>query len=124
MEEKEKPKLNDARYTSLGSYRALYDIRAVDEEKKIWKGRPIIDFSMQKMPGVQKASETAWVFFSREYDDRNDWDRLYHEIEIDDEEILGQPFILVPKEKILFAYDPPPVGIILPHPGICYDKPN
>jgi len=114
------PSLNQARMQSFGAYRAFYDIQPVDEEKKIWRGRPIIEASVQqKFGGTPEALQTGWVFFTREYDDRNDWDRLYHEFWFEDARILGQPFLLVPKEKLLFGYNPPPKGgIVLPGPGI------
>jgi hypothetical protein len=117
MDEK-KPKLNNARMYTTGSYRGVYDVKCVDEERKIWKGRPIVDARIAEMPQMKGQVDTGWVFFSREYDDRNDWDRLYHEIEFEDESILGQKFLLIPKEKMLFGYDPPTEGIILPHPAV------
>lgn len=113
----DRPKLNAARFYSIGSYRGFYDIKCVDEKKQIWKGRPIIEPSMQKSPIAAKLV-SSWVFFTREYDDRNDWDRLYHEHWFEDESILGQKFLLVPKEKILFAYEPPPTGILIIEPGV------
>ncbi len=112
-----KPPLNAARLFSFGAYRPLYDIKPVDEEKKLWKGRPVIEPSMKKMPGAQQI-ESSWVYFTRDYDDRNDWDRLYHEHEFEDENIIGQKFILIPKEKLLFAYEPPPSNILLVDPGV------
>jgi len=109
----EEMKLNDARVYSFGNYKPLYDLKCVKGD--VWRGRPVIEPQMTKLPGFnQKAFEATWIFFVRRYDDKNDWDRLYHEIELGPEWI-GQPFILVPKDKLLFAYEPAPEGgIILP----------
>jgi len=117
----EKPKLNAARLISFGAYKMLYDIQPVDEGRRIWKGRPVIPAELSKMPGAPKSFK-EWVFFHRNYDDRNDWDRLYKEFEFENEGIIGQKFIAIPKEKLLFAYDPPPSGILLPDAGIQFGR--
>jgi len=122
-----KKELSQARFSSLGSYKALYDYERVDAvyegaPMEVWRGRVMIEPQMDNVPGMKKKVDTGWIFFTREYDDRNDWDRLYHEIEFN-EELFGIPFILVPKEKLLFAYDPPPKeGIILPSPSIQFPR--
>jgi len=110
-----KPELSNARVYSFGAYRLLYDIQCVDEAKQVWRGRPVFEPQMTKLPGFnQKAFDASWIFFSRRYDSKNDWDRLYCEIEMG-AEWIGQPFVLVPKEKLLFAYEPAPTGgIVLP----------
>jgi len=117
---KEKPLLNASRIFSFGTYKPLYDIQCIDEERKIWKGRPIVEPLDKKVPAamVEKMRQ-SWIFFHRNYDDRNDWDRFYREHEIVDESIAGQKVLLVPKEKLLFAYEPPPgAGIIIPMAGV------
>lgn len=112
-----KPLLNAARFADFGAYRLLYDIQPVDEERGIWKGRPVVQDKIKKLPGSE-SMEKSWMFFHRNYDDRVDWDKMYKELEIEDESIAGQKILLVPKEKLLFAYDPPPgAGIIIPMPG-------
>ena len=112
-----KPELNNARIYILANYRLIYDYHPVDEARGVWKGRIVIDATQSKMPGAKQA-ESSWVFFSRHYDDNFEWDQAYPEIEMCNKDIIGQQFLLVPKEKLLFAYDPPTEGIILPHPAI------
>jgi len=115
-----KPLLNASRIFSFGTYKPLYDIQCIDEERKIWKGRPIVEPLDKKVPAamVEKMRQ-SWIFFHRNYDDRNDWDKFYREHEIVDESIAGQKVLLVPKEKLLFAYEPPPgSGIIIPMAGV------
>ena len=112
----EKPKLNNARLQSFGGYFAIYDVQLVDEKQNIYKGRPVMG-PISKTTLPSNIIEADWVFFIDEYDDRNDWDRLYHQLSFDDN-LLGQPFVLVPKEKLLFKYSPPTEGIVLPPVGM------
>lgn len=108
--------MNNARMATFGSYRAVFDVQCVDDGQKIWKGRPVIEERMKKI-GIPIPEDPGWIFFSREYDTRenkNDWDLLYHEFIFPDEKILGVPFMLVPKEKLLFGYNEPTKSILLP----------
>jgi len=105
------PKLNNARMNTLGGYKALYDIEVVDEKQKLWRGKPMVEEKM-KRPGMPAPPEHVWIFFSRDYEIQtgdqkiNDWDLLYHEYMIDDETLMGVSFLLVPKEKLLFGFEP------------------
>ena len=111
------PLLNAARIHQFGTYRLLFDVRVVDEEQGIWEGRPVPEANLSKLPGAQEM-EKSWVLFTRVYDDKNEWDKVYPEYEIKDAEMFGQTLLIVPKEKILFSYNPPPgAGIVIPMPG-------
>ena len=101
--------LNNACIFTLGSYKAVYDVECVDEEQKIWKGKPLpLPVKRAKgPPSLVDAPANSWLFFSRMYHDTNDWDMYYPEIEIKDPKIAGVPFLLIPKEKHLFGYEPP-----------------
>ena len=117
-EPKEKPLLNAARIHQFGTYRLFFDVRVVDEAQGIWEGRPVPEANLSKLPGAQEM-EKSWVLFTRVYDDKNEWDKVYPEYEIKDAEMFGQKLLIVPKEKILFSYNPPPgSGIVIPMPGI------
>lgn len=108
-------KPNNACVFVTSKYRAVYDIEEVDAKQKIWKGKPLplpIDEGKGR-PAMLMAPARSWTFFSRMYHKENDWDRFYPEIEFEDEEIAGVPFLLVPIEKVLFGYEPPTV-IALP----------
>jgi len=110
----EEPSLNGAALIGVGNFRPLYEIEPVDEERKIWRGRPIPTANEKKHPALSGDQEDHhWIYFHRTYDDRNDWDRLYFEHEFTGLETFGVPFILIPKEKILFAYDEAPKDGIL-----------
>lgn len=111
-----KPILNNAVLQTFATYRAVYDVSCVDEKQKIWKGRPVVGASMSVMPGGGDAVEHGWIYFSRIYSDTNDWDKVYPEFEFNGD-LIGSPFLLIPKEKILFGYNPPTEGILLPPPG-------
>ena len=99
-------KLNsaDARFTN---HFAFIEIEVVDEKIGLWKGKPI-------MPsGPEEAFKFG--FFSRKYDRKNsDIDRMLEEFWVEDESILGVKFLLVPREKVLFAYNPPSSIIKVP----------
>ena len=103
--------LNNARMNTLGGYKALYDIEVVDEKQKLWRGTPMPEEHM-KRPGMPKPPEAVFIFFSRDYEIQtgdqkiNDWDLLYHEYEITDESLFGVKILLVPKEKLLFGFEP------------------
>jgi len=108
-----KNELNQARIRTFGGFIPVYQISIVDEEQKIWKGKPIVDVE------ARSQIKNREVFFSREYlPDTNELDKVYHEVHFEDEEILGVEFWLIPKEKLLFGYDEAPKeGIILPKPN-------
>jgi len=93
--------LNNARIKCFGSGVPVYNWTCVDNDRSIWKGTRIIE------PGTPSdAFET--VYFSRLYDlDNSDLDRMIHEYEFIDTDILGVPFLVVPKEKLIFGYDAP-----------------
>lgn len=109
-----------ARMETFGGYKAVYDIQPLDEDQKIWRGRPVIEARGGKSapPGITAQMQRGWVIFSRRYDDRSDWDRMYPEITLDDK-LFGAPILLIPKEKLLFTYDEP-TSIELPPPGMTY----
>ncbi len=91
---------NNARIMMMGNYLPIKELECMDEEQDIWKGVPISHSGM-------KAKPSAYVFFSRRYEpDVNDWDTVYKEIEFTDTTILGVVWYLIPKDKILFSYEP------------------
>jgi len=103
--------LNNAQIKCMG-YIAFSDYELIDGEQQIWKGNVVFDKSA--------SSDDRVMFFSRKYDRKNsDIDRMLDEYEVKDESILGFKFLLVPKEKILFAYLPPSTII---RPNIKFPK--
>lgn len=100
--------LNSARLRCFGSYMPITNVILVDEDQQIWKGDRIIEVG-----SPIDVAET--VYFSREYRPKtNELDRILTEKYFDDDSIIGTPFFLIPKEKILFGYDKPPTTIHLP----------
>ena len=100
-------KLNNAQIRCFGCV-AIYDYEIIDAKQKIWKGKLVTDLAA--------TSEDNIVFFSRHYDRvNNDVDRMMQEYEIVNESIIGVKFLLVPKDKMLFAYQPPSTIIIPKH---------
>ena len=116
--------LNNARITGTRNYKILHSIEQV--EGTIWKGKIIQE--MTSSPVDKRNQELAatrdWIFFSREYNpEKNEWDNVYHEHEIKNEDIFGLPVLIVPSEKIFFAYQPPTeAGILIPVPGSILSK--
>jgi hypothetical protein len=94
--------LNDARIKCFGGYLPIARYRCFDEQRSIWVGDRIVE------PGTP-ADALEIIYFSRKYEpEKSQIDALMCEYEITDETIVGLPFLLVPKEKVLFGYDPAP----------------
>ena len=104
----EAPKRNAAQIVPMGGLVPIMDYELYNEELQIWKGKLCI-------PPGSGAPET--IYFSRKYQPEiNELDQIFVEIEIEDTDILGVPFIMVPKEKFLFGYfRAPGEGIIIPN---------
>jgi len=99
-------KLNNAQIKCIGCI-AIYDYEEVDAEQNIWKGTPVFQ--------AEADIEERTIFFSRKYDRVNsDVDRMLDEYVVKDESVIGVPFILIPKEKMLFLYQPPSTIIRVP----------
>ena len=109
---------NNARLKCLGAFLPVRDWEVVDTKQKIWKGVPLLQWGMRDNPA-------PFVFFSREYlPDANDMDKVFHEYEIKNESILGCQVLLVPKEKLLFAYEPGSALIKIAKPIIKFPLPK
>jgi len=93
---------NNARIKCVSIYAPIHNVVCVDEDQNIWKGERVIE---EGTP-IDFASI---IYFSRSYypDDYLN-DKVFTEVEFGPE-LLGFPFVLVPKEKILFSYDPPSI---------------
>ena len=98
---------NQAQIVPMGSNVPIIEYELYNKELQIWKGKLAIP------PG---SGAPDIIYFSRKYQpDINELDQIFVEIEIEDTELLGVPFILVPKEKFLFGYfNAPGEGIIIP----------
>ena len=92
-------KLNNAQIKCMGRV-DIMDYEIVDAAQKIWKGLVVFD--------AKNSGEDHIVYFSRRYDVvTNDIDRMLEEYEIKNTSIIGVKFLLIPREKLLFAYEPP-----------------
>jgi hypothetical protein len=99
-------KKGEARIKCFGNHVPVENIEVVDIKQMIWKGERIIE------PGTPQDTMKI-VYFSRRYED-NDIDKLFREYTLTNETIMGRKFSLIPKEKLLFGYDPPSDTIIKP----------
>lgn len=97
-------KRNNADAKFINCY-AFMEYEEVDADQEIWRGKPV------DTAGI----EHKWVYFSRKYSPDNDMDKMLHEYEILDESIFGVVVLLVPREKLLFMYNPPTAIVIVPH---------
>lgn len=107
-----KQELNASRVIMLGHYKAVYDIECADKKQGIWRGIPVPDIRDRK-------EKEKVIYFSRKYDTvNNDMDKILPELSFitsSTKDILGVDFWLIPNDKILFGWEPPPKdGIILP----------
>jgi hypothetical protein len=102
-------------------YRCIRNVEVVDEENHISRGIMILPANAPET--VKRETHGRWIYFSTTINPDNDFDLIFPIIEWNNEDLFGVPFILVPKEKLLFAYDPPPgEGIILPEASIVKPK--
>jgi len=92
--------MNNARIKCFGGYIPIRDIEAIDTKQKIWKGKRIVEIGTP-------TDVLEELFFSRDYSSDSEIDKLLCEKHIKDNSILGCEFWLIPKEKLLFGYDPP-----------------
>ena len=100
---------NHAQIKTFGMYAAIHDIKCVDGENCIFKGKRVIE------PGQPDDSSADIYFINREMPEVNDFDKMYPIIHFKGEELLGFEFWLVPKDKLIFGYiAPPKEGIIIP----------
>jgi hypothetical protein len=87
----------------------LKNIKIVDTKQGIWRGERIIE------PG-SRTDEMLHQFFWRlkkgtKPEDLGEIDRMYPEFHVHDAGVLGEEFWLIPKQRILFGYDPPSSSI-------------
>lgn len=94
--EETKPTRNNATIIPMGGTLPICDYTCFNKEHNIWRGTLV----------VPQKNANPNVFFSRKYQPEiNDLDKIFVEIEITELEILGVPFLLVPKEKLMFGYE-------------------
>jgi hypothetical protein len=98
---------NNATIFPMGGSIPICEYEIYNEEHQIWKGKLVIP------PSASGASDV--VFFSRFYQPEiNDLDKLFVEIEMEATDLIGIPFILVPKEKLMFGYFAGSSTIVIP----------
>ena len=95
---------NNARVLTLNGYQMVTAVELVDAEQGIFKGEIV------KQP-EQKNSVGSTLFFRRDSGVDTEFDSMWPYIDFKTTELIGFPFVLVPKEKILFIYDEPSVII-------------
>jgi len=97
---------NNATLVPMGGLVPIERYEVYDKERKIWKGHLVI-------PATSGAPDI--IYFSRNYQPEiNELDQIFVEIEFTDTEILGVPFLMVPKEKFLFGYFKGSDTIVIP----------
>ena len=91
--------LNNARIQTLGAYVAIYNIECVDTKQQIYRGKRLVE-------PEQREQAWPWLYYSGAYyPEINDFDKIYKPIELS-EELFGVKVTLIPKEKLLFRYQP------------------
>jgi hypothetical protein len=96
---KNNPHVKNAFIRPFNRLVAVTNVEVFDEKLSIWRGDIIKNADQKDTLGKE-------IFFSRSYDkDANELDMCLNEYEITDEDVIGFPFLLIPSEKILFAYE-------------------
>ena len=98
---------SNARILASQALIPVHNYEVYDEEQQIWVGYIIPD----TIQGLEMRAEGQKIYFSRKYDTKNnDVDRMICEYHFkEDESVLGFEFILIPREKYLFMFDPPSI---------------
>ena len=101
---------NNARIKCISVYFAVHDYALIDKGQGIWRGNRVIEV------GTPADAFTS-IYFTRE----SRPDDVLQEYEFESTKLIGFPFLLVPKDRMLFGYDEP--SNIL-KPDINLSKPN
>lgn len=106
MQESKQEKRNNGRMIIMQGHIPVTDIEIYDLKKEIYTGYVVkntLEYEQMKF---------HIVFFSRRYEPDNEYDKILNEYDFDaDDNVFGIPFTLIPKQKILFIFDPPTKGI-------------
>jgi len=94
-------KRNNAQLGIMNKSFPVVDWEIYDVKQEIWRGRILEQTEQEKNLG----GGNIQIFFSRSVDKDSEYDRLLKMYEFSDE-LVGVPFLLVPKEKVLFVYQP------------------
>ncbi len=97
--------LNNARIKSFGVYAAIHDIKPVTNVEvkgklcaDIWQGEVIKE--------EHHRNENTTVYFSMvQNSEKNEYDLIFPILHFKNKDILGEAFYLIPKDKLLFAYE-------------------
>lgn len=93
---------NNARINCQNYYAAIYDYFVSDKKQGIWRGKRVIE------PGTPIDSFKE-IYFVRANDPLKP-DEM-PEYEFKSKDLIGFPFLLIPKGNMLFGYDGP--GVII-----------
>ena len=92
---------NNSRLILVNPLVPVCDYVEYDKSQNIWRGRLMQDTDIALKMDFDE------VFFCREYNKENEFDKILQEFFFKaDDDVAGIPFILVPKQKILFAFKP------------------
>lgn len=92
----------NARIQCFGAYIPMRDIKCIDKKQHIWRGKRVAEV-------LKPEGEISIVYFSHEGPPDNDFDKVTPPLHFTDISILGFPFWLIPKHRLLFGYDPPSI---------------
>ena len=105
---------NNARIKCVSLYAPVYDYFLHDKKQGIWRGKRVIE------PGTP-VNEFTEIYFTRNDPEYAKEKGLLLEFEFKSKDLIGFPFLLIPKGDMLFGYDAP--GIIV-KPNIVLTKPG
>ncbi len=89
---------NNARIQCMSMYAPIYDYFVHDKKQAIWRGKRVVE------PGTPADTFTE-IYFVRANDPLEP--NEMPEYEFKNKDLIGFPFLLIPKGNILFGYDKP-----------------
>jgi len=95
------------------------NVKVVDTVQQLYEGERVIELGT--MP-----DDLTTIYFYRlkKGDEGGELDRLYPEFHFKSSKILGFEFYLIPKQRMLFLYDPPSSTIIKAPISMAAQKPG
>jgi hypothetical protein len=121
--------LNDNKIFPFNSYLLLGNISEVIGFKlfegtdnqpvlKIFRGEVVAaPFDLQKT-----LTEGQFVYFRSDFDIKNELEQMYPFLECNNKDVAGAPFVMVPKDKLLFILLESKHGIIIPKMSVSGPK--
>lgn len=91
---------NNASILPMNGYMAVGNVEMTDTKNNVFRGEIVRNRDQNEI-------KAKWVYFRRDSGVDVEFDQMWPYMDFESEDLLGFPFLLVPKEKILFFYNEP-----------------